>query len=336
MAMVAAMESMASIFRTRAMAVLLFCAFLVPSFGKLPRFEHPIKGDGSLSFLVVGDWGRKGLYNQSEVAFQMGRIGEKLDIDFVISTGDNFYDNGLKGVHDPAFRESFTNIYTAKSLQKQWYSVLGNHDYRGDAVAQLTPFLRKVEKRWLCLRSFLLKTEIAEFFFVDTTPFVDKYFTEPDHDYDWRGIEPRRTYLANLLKDLKSALKTSTAKWKIVVGHHAIRSVGHHGDTPELIKHLLPILKANNVDLYINGHDHCLEHISSLDSSIQYLTSGGGSKAWRGDVKPYDHHAVKFVHDGQGFMSLKMTEKAASIAFYDVAGKVLHRWKVSKQLHSAV
>ena len=52
----------------------------------------------------------------------MGRIGEKLDIDFVISTGDNFYDNGLKGVYDPAFRESFTKIYTAKSLQKRWYS----------------------------------------------------------------------------------------------------------------------------------------------------------------------------------------------------------------------
>ena len=55
----------------------------------------------------------------------------------------------------------------------------------------------------------------------------------------------------------------STAKWKIVVGHHAIRSAGHHGDTQELVKQLLPILQANNVDLYMNGHDHCLEHISS-------------------------------------------------------------------------
>lgn len=53
---------------------------------------------------------------------QMGIIGEKLDIDFVISTGDNFYDNGLTGVHDPAFHHSFTDIYTAPSLQKQWYS----------------------------------------------------------------------------------------------------------------------------------------------------------------------------------------------------------------------
>lgn len=52
----------------------------------------------------------------------MGRIGEKLGIDFVVSTGDNFYDDGLTRVDDPAFEESFTKIYTAPSLQKQWYS----------------------------------------------------------------------------------------------------------------------------------------------------------------------------------------------------------------------
>lgn len=52
----------------------------------------------------------------------MGEIGAELDIDFVISTGDNFYENGLTGVDDTAFEESFTNIFTAKSLQKQWYA----------------------------------------------------------------------------------------------------------------------------------------------------------------------------------------------------------------------
>jgi tartrate-resistant acid phosphatase type 5 len=53
---------------------------------------------------------------------QMGIIGEKMDIDFVISVGDNFYKNGLTGVDDKTFEESFTNIYTAKSLQKPWYT----------------------------------------------------------------------------------------------------------------------------------------------------------------------------------------------------------------------
>lgn len=118
---------------------------------------------------------------------------------------------------------------------------------------------------------------------MDTTPFVNKYLVDKEHNYDWRAVSPRGTYVANLLqvtttitllhvtcnmgfysfiyetqqdhkiltmimlitvtKDLKVALNKSTAKWKIVVGHHAIRSVGHHGDTPELISLLLPILK---------------------------------------------------------------------------------------------
>ncbi|RZC14191.1 Purple acid phosphatase 3 isoform B [Glycine soja] len=271
------------------MGFVSLCLLSVSVSGLLQRLEHPVKADGSLSLMVIGDWGRKGTYNQSQVATQMGRVAAKLNIDFVISTGDNFYDDGLTGIDDPAFEISFSKIYTAKSLQKQWYSVLGNHDYRGDVEAQLNPILQKIDPRWICQRSFIVDTEIAEFFFIDSTPFVDKYFLKPkDHKYDWRGVLPREKYLSKLLKDLEIALKDSTAKWKIVVGHHPVRSIGHHGDTKELIRQLLPILEVihlgqyifycilykkilviklnlqeNNVDMYINGHDHCLEHISS-------------------------------------------------------------------------
>ncbi|KAK2986651.1 hypothetical protein RJ640_010107, partial [Escallonia rubra] len=311
----------------------ILCICFVPNFAELQRFKHPIKEDGSLSFLVVGDWGRRGWYNQSEVAFQMGKVGEKLDIDFVVSTGDNFYDDGLTVVDDPAFEQSFKYIYTAKSLQKPWYTVLGNHDYRGDAEAQLNPVLRNIDSRWHCLRSFILDAEIAEFFFLDTTPFVDLYFNNPkDHTYDWRGISPRRTYLANLLKDLAMDLSESRAKWKIVVGHHGIRSTGHHGDTQELVEQLLPILKAHKVDFYMNGHDHCLEHVSCSDSPIQFLTSGAGSKAWMTDFKKHYKCDVNFFHLGQGFMSVQLTETDAKIVFYDVFGNVGHKWSSSKQL----
>ncbi|KHN28882.1 purple acid phosphatase 8-like isoform X1 [Glycine soja] len=309
---------------------------LVVSSAVLERFEQALKQDGSLSFLVIGDWGRKGAYNQSKVAFQMGVIGQLLDIDFVISTGDNFYDSGLTGIDDPDFDDSFTKIYTASSLQKQWYSVLGNHDYRGNVEAQLSPVLTNLDKRWLCLRSFIVNAEVAEFFFVDTTPFVDKYFIEPkDHVYDWSGILPRKQYISNLLKDVDLALQQSNAKWKIVVGHHTIRSAGVHGNTDELVKQLLPILEANNIDLYINGHDHCLQHISSFDSAIQFLTCGGGSKAWRGVVNWWKPEEMKFYYDGQGVMSVKVTETEIDIVFYDVYGHVLHKWNTSKQLHAS-
>ncbi|CAJ1939040.1 unnamed protein product [Sphenostylis stenocarpa] len=294
---------------------------LVVSSALLQRFEQAPKPDGSLSFLVIGDWGRKGAYNQSQVSFQMGVFGEKLNIDFVISTGDNFYDNGLTDIDDPAFDDSFTKIYTSSSLNKQWYSVLGNHDYRGNVEAQLSPVLRNLDKRWLCLRSFILNA--------DTTPFVDKYFTEPgDHVYDWSGIRPRKQYISNLLKEVDLALQESNARWKIVVGHHTIRSAGQHGNTDELVKQLLPILQANNIDLFINGHDHCLQHISSVDS-------GGGSKAWRGVVNWWNPEEMKFYYDGQGFMSVQITETEIDVVFYDVFGHVLHKWNTSKQLHRA-
>ncbi|GMY18136.1 purple acid phosphatase 8-like isoform X1 [Fagus crenata] len=309
---------------------------LVPSTAELQRFEHPVKVEESLSFLVVGDWGRKGLYNQSAVAIQMGEVGKKLDVDFVISTGDNFYEDGLTGVYDPAFNESFLDIYAAPSLQIQWYSVLGNHDYRGNVEAQLSPILTKMDSRWLCLRSFIVNTEFVDFFFVDTTPFVNKYFTDPeDHTYDWKGVFPRQEYLSNLLKDVDSALRDSTAKWKIVVGHHTIKSAGQHGVTKELEEQLLPILQANNIDMYVNGHDHCLEHISSTDSQIQFLTSGGGSKAWRGVIQEWSPEELKLYYDGQGFMSIQMTQTNADIVVYDVFGNVLHKWGISKDLDAA-
>ncbi|KAK4768498.1 hypothetical protein SAY87_003639 [Trapa incisa] len=316
----------------------LFTWFLHVSVA-LVRLEHPaVKSDGSISLLVVGDWGRRSLYNQSEVAFQMGKIGERMEIDFVISTGDNFYDDGLRSIDDPAFHESFSRVYTARSLQKQWYSVLGNHDYRGDVAAQLSPALRRIDERWLCLRSFILQTGIAEFFFVDTTPFVDKYFRKPNkHVYDWRGVLPREDYLSKLLKDLDLALRSSQARWKVVVGHHTIRSIGHHRSTKELGNLLLPILKANTVDMYINGHDHCLQHVSSRSSRIQFLTSGGGSKAWKGDTDIFNKDRVKFYYDGQGFMSMRLTETDMNVVFHDVLGDNLYHLNLTKpQQHSAV
>ncbi|KAL6649564.1 hypothetical protein ACP70R_013788 [Stipagrostis hirtigluma subsp. patula] len=279
--------------RSASMAAVVLLAFMAvaalrcaPAAAKLPRVEQPAKDDGSLSLLVVGDWGRKGAHNQSRVARQMGKVGKKLDIDFIISTGDNFYDNGLEGVDDDAFEESFTDIYTAKSLQKPWYLVLGNHDYRGDALAQLDPVLRKIDSRFSCMRSFIVNAE-----------------------------------------DLNNkAMKKSTASWKIVVGHHTMRSVSEHGDTKELLKQLLPVLKDNGVDFYINGHDHCLEHISSRNSPIQYFTSGGGSKAWRG-VFHKNKDKLRFFYDGQGFMSLQLKQEKARFIFYDASGEILYKWR---------
>jgi len=56
------------------------------------------------------------------------------------------------------------------------------------------------------------------------------------------------------------ALQESNAKWKIVVGHHTIRSAGQHGDTDELVEQLLPILQVNFLFLYFKYNNHDTIH----------------------------------------------------------------------------
>lgn len=76
----------------------------------------------------------------------MGKTADKLNPDFIISTGDNFYEDGLTGTDDPVFAESFTNIYTAPSLQKQWYSgdLISLHTNTKLPIYEILPLSRKV------------------------------------------------------------------------------------------------------------------------------------------------------------------------------------------------
>ncbi|RLM68854.1 purple acid phosphatase 3-like [Panicum miliaceum] len=293
---------------TAAAAALLLAA---PAGAALPRVEHAPKADGTLVVLAVGDWGRRGQFNQTLVARQMGEVGQKMDIDFVISTGDNIYDDGIANTSVPLFKES-SNIYTAKSLQKPWYLVLGNHDYTGNALAQLDPAICNVDSRYTAIaKSFIVNSGIADFFLVDTTPFILHYWNNTK--FDWRGVAPRDTYIANLLKDLEYALTESKAVWKIVVGYHPISTGCGHGNNTELEQLLLPVLKALPHDII----------------HLQFLTSDGGSKAWAGKFKATPDK-VEFLYDGQGFMSMRLSKTEAHLAFFDVAGNVLHCWGLTK------
>lgn len=70
-------------------------------------------------------------------------------------------------------------------------------------------------------------------------------------------------------------------------------------------------------------------------SPIQFLTSGAGSKAWRGEVNTSNDRGLEFLYDGQGFMSVDLGLSSVEIVFYDVFGRVLHRWSMFKPfLHS--
>ena len=77
------------------------------------EFTRPhLSAAGSLSFLVVGDWGgqeKPPYYTQAQkaVAAAMGTTAHSLGSQFTVSLGDNFYKNGVKDDTDPRFKDTF-------------------------------------------------------------------------------------------------------------------------------------------------------------------------------------------------------------------------------------
>ena len=174
------------------------------------------KASHALRFLVMGDWGRNGYTNQTPVARAMGRTAEDSDADFVVALGDNFYPNGVRSVQDPQWRSSFEAVYTNPSLMRDWYVVLGNHDYHGNTQAEVG--YTQISRRWnMPARYYELHKKIkgdpagADLFFLDTSPFQSKYY---GNETNAGGVIGQDT--AAQRRWLDSALSASQATWKLV------------------------------------------------------------------------------------------------------------------------
>lgn len=186
------------------------------------------RGTGSqFNFLVVGDWVRDGTNHQREVALQMAKKARQIRCSHVLSVGDNFYENGVQATSDPQWRSSFEDIYSAPSLQIPWYVALGNHDYRGEPDAQVA--YTRVSKRWRMPARYykVAGSEVSaphlDLFVIDTSPLVNQYRD------DIHGAIAKNVLSQDVdaqLRWLDEQLGASTADWKLVIGHHTLRSGG--------------------------------------------------------------------------------------------------------------
>jgi acid phosphatase len=279
---------------------------------------------GGLNFLVFGDWGRNGSKDQLAVATQMAIAAQAVKASFVISVGDNFYEHGVTSVDDPQWQSSFEKVYAASALQVPWWVILGNHDYQGSCEAQIE--YHQTNPRWNMPARYYTRTEpidektAVEFFYIDTTPMAlagadEKVAADP----------LKQEKLAQQIAWLDAALAASTAAWKIVVGHHPVYSGGVHGDTPYVIKHVLPLLEKHQVQAYLNGHDHDLQHLQA--GKVNLFCSGGGSKP-REQVRETSHS--KFGRGTSGFIAATLQAEALEVRLIDDQGRQLYAAKVPR------
>lgn len=271
-----------------------------------------------LSFLAVGDWGRQGERDQTAVAAAMADAARQLGSRFVLSVGDNFYPGGVQSVTDPNWKRSFEDVYSAASLQTPWFAALGNHDYRGKPKAQIA--YTAVSPRWrMPARYYQAQSQALapdlDIFVLDTTPMTEDV-GEAIMRLSWGRVsmpDPRRQ-----LAWLDEQLARSTAPWKVVVGHHPVRSGGRHGGSPILAQALEPLLERHGVQAYVCGHDHVLQHIQI--GATHHICSGAGASA--GPVTSV--RGTRFAASRPGFAVFTLDGGGLRMGFRDAAGETLY------------
>jgi tartrate-resistant acid phosphatase type 5 len=289
----------------------------------LPADLQAAPEPGGLNFLIFGDWGRQGERDQVEVAEQMAKAAQDIGAKFVISVGDNFYENGVASVTDPHWRASFEDVYHQTPLQIPWHVILGNHDYHGNCEAQIA--YHATNPRWNMPARYYQQSHqldggaTADFFYLDTTPMVKGHRTETEAQREAATQNVRRQ-----LDWFASALAASKAQWKIVMGHHPIYSGGLHGDTPELIRDILPLLHDHGVQAYFNGHDHDLQHLRA--GELNLFDSGAGSQ-FRPTEKT-EH--TQWAKACSGFTTVQLLNDRMNVRMMDNLGAMIYATTVPR------
>lgn len=302
---------------------ILFVMLAGNAFAQTSRVEKHLAGkqikgltreNKAIHFLVVGDWGRNGQGDQQSVSDWMGIAASQLNAKFVISTGDNFYCCGVASVDDHQWISSFENVYRSHSLQIPWYVSLGNHDYQGYVQAQIN--YSKKSQRWKLPDRYYTKViEGVRFVFIDTTPFIKQYYSTDQYPDLIQQDTTRQ------LQWLDSVLSVSPEKWRIVIGHHPVYSLGDHGTEQDMLLKLKPRLTKYNVPVYFAGHDHSLQSLKEYGQDVHYLISGGGAEQTQ--IKR-DPAITRFAQDSTGFMAVALSVNKMKIYFINKAGEIIY------------
>ena len=280
--------------------------------------------EDAFSFLILGDFGRNGYHHQRDVATMMDRAGAALDIEFVVTTGDNFYDNGVASVHDPIIQSSFERVYDGPELLVDWWVALGNHEYRGNIQALID--YSDISRRWnLPARYYQKSFDMEEYgvldlFVLDTSPFEDDYYEEAKyHQVAAQDSSAQMTWL-------DQALGASEAAWKVVIGHHPLITGGHRVDDPRFVAaRVEPILARHDVDAYFAGHEHDLQHLVT-PRGIEHFISGAGSELRPTGTIP----ETRYAESRHGFMAASIDSTGLTVHAIDWTGDVRYEVTLTK------
>jgi hypothetical protein len=244
-------------------------------------------------------------------------------LDFIISVGDNFYDDGVNGTEDPQWDNTWNNVYNSLDHLKplSWFSVLGNHDYHQNVKPQFE-YSKLSAGKWnmdfhYFSREYRNTTSVKIIY-------TDSIWLGPDISAGTKIDNPTAKYHEQLVW-LESELKGGVEfDWLIVIGHYPLYSAGANGDQKVMKTALKDLFEKHQVDAYISGHDHNLQHLTK--NGIEYIITGSG--ALRGKIKRVTSaDTVAFAQEEPGFTVHKITGKTMQVQFISgLTGDVRHEY----------
>ena len=138
---------------------------------------------------------------------------------------------------------------------------------------------------------------------------------------------------------LENVLSTSTAYWKIIIGHFNVYSVGQYGPVlTDMFDTFVPIFERYQIDVYVSGHEHNLQHLSPIgDGGIDYIITGAGGRALYGDNPAYeqtlrDVYGIELnaFHEQHGYTVFHINETGIRFDHYSKDNQLLYSFTRTK------
>jgi acid phosphatase len=200
-----------------------------------------------LRFAALADTGT-GDEGQAAVARSLDAYRQAHPFNLILMAGDNIYNNGEIEKVEAVFEQPYASFL---GDGVRFRAALGNHDIRtdnGDPQVAYPGFN-------MLGRYYTFTEGPVQFFALDTNV-----------NADWEAQ----------LSWLDRELASSTARWKVVYGHHPVYSSGYYGTNDWMVENLAPIFQAHRVTLYLCGHDHNYERTRAIDGTT-YVVHGSGA-----------------------------------------------------------
>lgn len=269
----------------------------------LPAIAEEISiSDPAVSFAVIGDYGEAGAMEQA-----VAEMVKSWETDFIITTGDNNYDNGEAGSIDANVGQYFSEtifpysgVYTPGTQVNRFFPSLGNHDWN---QGQVQPYLDYFPISESPVNSGNSGNERYYDFVQGPVHFfvLDSDDKEPDG----------ATASSKQAAWLEQQLAASTSPWKIVYFHHPPYSSGDHGPTIRMRW----LFQEWGADAVLTGHEHDYERL--LVDNFPYFVNGSGGRYLR-DFKETAPGSVVRYNADHGAMLVRANAGTMVFEFYSI------------------